>query len=233
MIELIQGDCNKIEIKNKYDFVISDLPYNTNFAKWDKGVKPNEVFNFNAKGFVLFCVQPLTSELVLGNIKKYKYDIVWRKNTYKSNSFKTRVGRQHETILIFGDLPYNPQMVKRTDTEMKRLNYEQRKKYGYKNPSSVIDFDAINNRNGSRTGHPCEKPIELMEWLIKTYTNEGDTIFDPYMGSGTTAIACMNTNRNFIGVELDEHYFAIAKKRVEEKRKEKENVAQTLFNESN
>lgn len=233
MIELIQGDCNKIEINHNYDYVISDLPYNTGFAKWDKGVKPNEVFDFDAKGFVLFCVQPLTSELVLGNIKNYKYDIVWRKNTYKSNSFKTRVGRQHETILIFGDLPYNPQMVKRTESEMKRLNYEQRKKYQYKNPSSVVDFDAINNRNGSRTGHPCEKPIELMEWLIKTYTNEGDTILDPYMGSGTTAIACMNTNRNFIGVELDEHYFAIAKKRVEEKRKEKENTTQTLFNKPN
>ena len=228
MIQLIKGDCNKVEIP-KYDIVISDLPYNTNFAKWDNGVKPNEVFNFDAKGFVLFCVQPLTSELVLGNIKNYKYDIVWRKNTYKSNSFKTRVGRQHETILIFGDLPYNPQMVKRTETEMKRLNYQQRKKYQYKNPSSVIDFDAINNRNGSRTGHPCEKPIELMEWLVKTYTNEGDTILDPYMGSGTTAIACMNTNRNFIGIELDEHYFAVAKKRVEENKKGLD--APTLFNE--
>lgn len=212
--QVFLGDCNKIEIKNKYDYIISDLPYNTNFANWDKGVNPNEVFNFNAKGYVLFCVQPLTSELVLSNIKNYKYDIVWRKNTYKSNSFKTRVGRQHETILIFGDLPYNPQMVKRTETEMKRLNYEQRGKYAYKNPSSVIDFDAINNRNGCRTGHPCEKPIELMEWLIKTYTNEGDTIFDPYMGSGTTGVACKNLNRNFIGIEKDENYFKIAEQRI-------------------
>lgn len=229
MIELIKGNCNKVDIKNKYDFVISDLPYNTNFAKWDKNVKPNEVFNFKAKGYVLFCVQPLTSELVLGNLKEYKYDIVWRKNTYKSNSFKTRVGRQHETILIFGDLPYNPQMVKRTEKEMQRLNYEQRKKYAYKNPGSVIDFDAINNRNGSRTGHPCEKPIELMEWIIKTYTNEGDIVLDPYMGTGTTGVACNNLGRNFIGIEQDENYFNIAKKRLEEKKEEKDLTAGTLF----
>ena len=230
MIQLIQGDCNKVKIP-KYDIVISDLPYNTNFAKWDKGVKPNNVFNFKAKGFVLFCVQPLTSELVLGNIKNYKYDIVWRKNTYKSNSFKTRVGRQHETILIFGDLPYNPQKIKRTEKEMQRLNKEQRAKMQYKNIGSVLDFDAINSRNGSRTGHPCEKPIELMEWLVKTYTNEGDTILDPYMGSGTTMVACQNTNRNGIGIELDQHYFAIAKKRVEENKKELD--APTLFNSTN
>ena len=213
-----QGDCNKVEIKEHYDYLISDLPYNTNFAKWDKGVKPNEVFNFNAKGFVLFCVQPLTSELVLSNIKQYKYDIVWRKNTYKSNSFKTRVGRQHETILIFGNLPYNPQMTKRTDKEMDRLNYEQRKKYSYKNPGSVIDFDAINNRTGIRTGHPCEKPLELMEWIIKTYTNEGDTILDPYMGSGSTGVACKKLCRNFIGIERDKRYFEIAKNRINEYR---------------
>ena len=215
MIKLYKGNCNEVDIKEQYDYVISDLPYNTNYAKWDKGVKPNEVFNFNAKGFVLFCVQPLTSELVLGNVKKYKYDIVWRKNTYKSNSFKTRVGRQHETILIFGDLPYNPQMIKRTDTEMKRLNYEQRKKYAYKNPSSVIDFDAINNRNGNRTGHPAEKPIKLMEWLINTYTNKGDTILDPYMGTGTTGVACKKLGRNFIGIEKDPQYYAVAVARVD------------------
>lgn len=216
MIKIYKGNCNEIDIKYKYDYVVSDLPYNTNFAKWDKDVKPNEVFNFNAKGFILFCVQPLTSQLVLSNIKKYKYDIVWRKNTYKSNSFKTRPGRQHETILIFGDLPYNPQMTKRTEKEMQRLNYEQRKKYAYKNPGSVIDFDAINNRNGSRTGHPAEKPIELMEWLINTYTNECDTILDPYMGSGTTGVACVNLNRNFIGIEMDDNYFEIAKQRIEQ-----------------
>lgn len=208
--ELIQGDCNLIENIPNYDYIISDLPYNTNYASWDKGVKANEVFNFKAKGYVLFCVQPLTTELIASNIKQYKYDLVWSKNCYKSNSFKTRPGRQHETILIFGDLPYNAQLIKRSEKEMQRLNYEQRQKYKYKNPGSVLFFDAINNRNGSRTGHPAEKPVELMEWLIQTYTNEGDVIFDPYMGSGSTGVACKNTNRNFIGIEKDENYFNIA-----------------------
>ena len=216
MIKLYKGNCNEVEIKEHYDYVISDLPYNTNYAKWDKDVKPNEVFNFNAKGFVLFCVQPLTSQLVLGNIKNYKYDIVWRKNTYRSNSFKTMVGRQHETILIFGKLPYNAQKIKRTEKEMQRLNKEQRTKMSFKNVGSVLDFEAINNRNKSRTGHPAEKPIELMEWLIKTYTNKGDTILDPYMGTGTTGVACKNLNRNFIGIEQDENYFNIAVSRTNE-----------------
>jgi len=224
---LYKGDCNKINITENYDYVISDLPYNTNYASWDKGVKPHEIFdNFKARGYILFCVQPLTTELILSNIKNYKYDIIWCKNTYKSNSFKTRPGRQHESLLIFGDLPYNVQMIKRTQQEMQRLNYEQRQKYQYKNPGSVVFFDAINNRKRDRTGHPAEKPIELMDWIIKTYTNEGDTVLDPYMGTGTTGIACLKNNRKFIGIEKEDEYFEIAEQRINIVNENKDNLSE-------
>jgi len=213
-IQLYYSDCKELIDKLEFDCIISDLPYNTNYAKWDKGLNPNFVFKFKAKGYVLFAVQPLTSQLIVSNLENYKYDLVWCKNTYKSNSFKTRPGRQHETILIFGDLPYNAQMIKRTETEMQRLNYEQRAKYEFKNPASVLFFDAINNRNGKRTGHPAEKPVKLMQYLIKTYTNENDIIFDPYMGTGTTAIACLYENRKFIGIEKELKYYEIAVNRV-------------------
>jgi len=210
---LFHGDCFSFSIP-EYDYIISDLPYNTKYADWDKGFNANKFFDMKAKGYVLFAVQPLTSELIMANKKQYKYDLVWCKNCYKSNSFKTRPGRQHETILIFGNLPYNAQMTKRTETEMQRLNYEQRKKYQYKNPGSVLFFDAINNRNGNRTGHPAEKPLDLMEWIIKTFTNEGDTIFDPFMGTGTTGVACLKNNRKFIGIEKEKQYFDIASERL-------------------
>ena len=210
---LFHGDCFSFSLP-EYDYIISDLPYNTKYADWDNGFNANKFFKIKAKGFVLFAVQPLTSELIMANKKQYKYDLVWSKNCYKSNSFKTRPGRQHETILIFGDLPYNAQMTKRTVTEMQRLNYEQRKKYQYKNPGSVLFFDAINNRNGSRTGHPAEKPLDLMEWIVKTYTNEGDTVLDPFMGTGTTGVACLKNNRKFIGIEKEKQYFDIASERL-------------------
>ena len=211
--QVFLGDCFDIPIP-KYDYIISDLPYNTGYADWDKGFNANKFFQMKAKGFVLFAVQPLTSELIMANKKQYKYDLVWSKNCYKSNSFKTRPGRQHETILVFGDLPYNAQLTQRTEKEMQRLNYEQRQKYKYKNPGSVLFFDAINNRNEQRTGHPAEKPLDLMDWIIKTYTNEGDIILDPFMGSGTTGVACLKNNRNFIGIEKDENYFKIAEQRM-------------------
>lgn len=207
MIKLYKGNCNEVEIKEHYDYVISDLPYNTNYAKWDKDVKPNEVFNFKAKGFILFCVQPLTSELVLGNIKNYKYDMVWRKNTYRSNSFKTMVGRQHETILVFGKLPYNAQKIKRTEKEMQRLNKEQRPRMQFKNVGSVLDFEAINNRNKNRTGHPAEKPIVLYDWIFKEFAKPTDKILDTHLGSGSSRIAANKAGLDFVGFEIDEDYF--------------------------
>ena len=206
MFTLHNGDCLQIMPTLQYDVIITDAPFDTGSASWDDDVAMKIEF-YKA---IIFCVQPLTSRLVLKHEKIFKYDLVWNKNFYKSNSFKTRPGRKHETILVFGDLPYNPQMIKRSNSEMKRLNKVQREKYPYKNPSSVLDFDVLNNRNSKRTGHPCEKPVDLMEWLILTYTNPNDVILDPFMGSGTTIEAAERTGRNSIGIEKDEGIFQTA-----------------------
>jgi len=210
MYQLYNGDCLEIMPTLQYDVIITDAPFDTGSKHWDD----DSVMKIEIKKGIVFCVQPLTSRLVLKHEKIFKYDLVWNKNFYKSNSFKTRPGRKHETILVFGDLPYNPQMIKRSGSEMKRLNKVQREKYPYKNPSSVLDFDVLNNRNSKRTGHPCEKPVDLMEWLILTYTNPSDVILDPFMGSGTTIEAAERTGRNSIGIEKDEGIFQTAVLRI-------------------
>jgi len=210
--ELHHGDCLEImpRLVERFDILITDPPYNTKFFKYDD----DSVMGIELLRAVVFCVQPMTTDFIAGNRKHFKYDLVWNKNFYKSNSFETRPGRKHETILIFGDLPYNPQITKRSHHEMQRLNRLQRQKYRYKQPGSVLDFDVVNNRNSNRTGHPCEKPLPLMLWLVKTYSSPGDVILDPFMGSGTTGVAAIRTGRHFVGIEKDAGYFKIAEQRI-------------------
>jgi site-specific DNA-methyltransferase (adenine-specific) len=180
----------------------------------------------------------------------FKYEWVWNKVVPTNHlNAKRQPMRLHENICVFykKQCTYNRQMTdkpkeyQRPNRKLVKDAFYETKNYGdakrgfaedsdytKTNPKTIIEFS---NGNGySKKGnHPTQKPTALMEYLILTYTNEGETVLDNTMGSGTTAIACMNTSRNFIGIELDESYFAIAKKRVEEKRKEKENTAGTLF----
>jgi site-specific DNA-methyltransferase (adenine-specific) len=232
-IKLIQGDCleKMKEIPDgSIDAIITDPPYGTTACKWDavipldamweqlkRIIKPNGAI-------VLFGSQPFTSALVMSNIKMFKYNWVWDKKIPSGMSYaRYQPMRQHEDVVVFcdGRTTYNAQktlrnkpikgggMSKGETTNNQNLK-ALKKTYTHKNPTTLISFDKV--RRGSV--HPTQKPVALMEYLIKTYTNEGETVLDFTMGSGSTGVACINTNRNFIGIELDEGYFKIAQDRI-------------------
>lgn len=258
MIQLIQGDCliEMKNIPDKsIDAIICDLPYGTTACKWDS-ILPldklwseyNRIIKDNG-AIVLFASQPFTTILISSNIKKYRYNWVWNK-LFGSNFGNVNIMplKFHEDICVFYSKKptYNKQMTKRekpidarkwkNDKKHSNVNLQgiknqqgTSKLYEYKNPTSILEFCSVaGDCNNLNRVHPTQKPVELMEYLIKTYTNEDETVLDNTMGSGSTMLACQNTNRNGIGIELDEHYFAIAKKRVEENKKELD--APTLFN---
>lgn len=255
MIDLIKGDCLQ-EMQNipdkSIDAIICDLPYGTTQNKWDSIINLDLLWSaykrvIKDNGVVILTAsQPFTTTLIQSNLDWFKYDLVWHKRTPAGvlNAKKMPL-RTHEQILFFyKNLPtYNPIKTPakhKCGVKFHRVNstnYRTTEKIvEYKDkdmryPTSVVDITGVVNSSKEKVKHPTQKPIKLMEWLVKTYTNKNETVLDNTMGSGTTAIACMNTNRNFIGIELDEHYFAIAKKRVGEKRKEKDNEAPTLFSE--
>lgn len=189
-------------------------------------IKPNGAI-------VLFGSQPFTSALVMSNPKMFKYEWVWDKKIPSGMSFaKSQPMRQTECISVFceGKTTYNPQMVKRdkpikgggmtpSDSAMTNGYKALKKTYEYKNPTTLISFDKI--RKNSL--HPTQKPVALLEYLIKTYTNEGETVLDFTAGSGTTGIAAINTNRNAILIEREPEYCEIAKERIAEIERRKNN----------
>ena len=242
--ELWQGDCLELmnDIPEKsVDCIITDLPYGTTQCKWDTIIpfeplwkQYNRIIKDNG-AIVLFGTEPFSSHLRLSNLKNYKYDWIWDK--VKGTGFlnaKRQPMRNHELISVFykKQCTYNPQktyghkMKKsyrskdlQTDVygEMKNdYTYESTERY----PRSIQVF-STDTQNSSL--HPTQKPVALIEYLIKTYTNDGELVFDSCMGSGTTGVACINTNRKFIGIELDEKYFEIAKERIENTYNQKEN----------
>ena len=235
--ELWQGDCLELmnDIPEKsVDCIITDLPYGTTQCKWDTIIpfeplweQYNRIIKDNG-AIVLFGTEPFSSHLRLSNLKNYKYDWIWDK--VKGTGFlnaKRQPMRNHELISVFykKQCTYNPQktyghkMKKsyrskdlQTDVygEMKNdYTYESTERY----PRSIQVF-LTDTQNSSL--HPTQKPVALIEYLIKTYTNDGELVFDSCMGSGTTGVACINTNRRFIGIELDNNYFEIAKNRISE-----------------
>jgi site-specific DNA-methyltransferase (adenine-specific) len=236
-IELIQGDCleKMKDIPNKsIDMILCDLPYGTTACKWDT-IIPFELMWVELKRIIkpknailLFGNEPFTSALVCSNLSDFKYRWDWDKKIPSGMSYaRFRPMQQSEDICVFssggGIVNYYPQMVLR-DKPIKAggmvesqsafsKGYKALKKtYEYKNPTTLIQFDKI--RKGSL--HPTQKPVALLEYLIKTYTVEGETVLDFTMGSGSTGIACKNLNRSFIGIELDPEYFKIAEKRINE-----------------
>ena len=213
------------------DMILCDLPYGTTQNKWDSIIPLDrlwEQYERVIKGdgaIVLTSMQPFTSKLISSNMKLFKYEIIWDKKL--STGFlnaKKQVLRRHENILIFykKQCTYNPQMTAGKPYD-KGISYDESSNYGKqvpvrllnetgdRYPTSIIEFSNADRRNKQ---HPTQKPTSLFEYLIKTYTNENEIILDNCMGSGTTAIACINTNRNYIGFEKDTTYFEIAKKRI-------------------
>ena len=237
MVDLLQGDCLELmkQIPDKsIDMILCDLPYGKTQCKWDVIIPFEELwsqYNRIVKengAVVLFGTEPFSSLLRLSNIKNFKYDWIWDK--VKGTGFlnaKKQPMRNHEIISVFykKQCLYNPQ--KTTGHNLKksfRASYLQTDVYGRMNndyfyqsteryPRSIQIF-STDMQNSSF--HPTQKPVALLEYLIKTYTNEGETVLDNCMGSGSTGVACVNTRRNFIGMELEEKYFEIAKKRIEE-----------------
>lgn len=240
--KLYNGDC--LEVMDKliednivFDAIITDLPYGTIKNSWDKIIPFNDMWSRLNKlikpngAIVLFGNEPFTSELICSNLKGFKYRWDWNKKIPSGVGYaKYRPMQQTEDISVFtknGEKTiYNPQMIKR-DKPIKSggnklkenscstlvgidTTKEYKKTYEYKNPVTLIEFDKI--RKGSV--HPTQKPVKLLEYLIKTYTNENEIVLDFTMGSGSTGVACMNTNRRFIGIELDKKYFDISINRI-------------------
>jgi site-specific DNA-methyltransferase (adenine-specific) len=232
MFELMKGDCLELMKRipdNSVDMILCDLPYGTTQNKWDSIIPFDglwaEYKRICRGAVVLTAAQPFTSALVMSNAAWFKQALVWKKNIASNflNANRQHLMR-HEDILVFSAKKptYNKQMgtgkaytQKRSGRDDTGDNYgaigerTDTVNDGARNPISVLEFDREVGM------HPTQKPIALMEYLIRTYTNEGMTVLDNCMGSGTTGVACANTGRKFIGIEMDEKYFEIAKNRVE------------------
>lgn len=238
MIELIQGDCLEVMKKiqsGSIDLILTDPPYGTTACKWDsvipfdlmweqlhRIIKPNGAI-------VLFGSEPFSSYLRMSNIKNYRYDWIWNKTKGGGFALANKIPlKRHECLSVFyKKMPvYNPQKTtapeylidkRKTINNSKSISIVspvqkgaiRKKDDGTRFPTSSLNFSSV-----SMGMHPTQKPIELMEYLIKTYTNEKEIVLDFTMGSGSTGVACVNTNRSFIGIELDKNYFEIAKKRI-------------------
>ena len=238
MIDLYNGDC--LEVMDKLiadgvvvDAIITDPPYGTTACKWDTVIPFDEMWLRLNKlikpngAIVLFGSEPFSSALRMSNIKNYKYDWKWEKS--KATLFtlaKKRPLKSDEDIIIFYEkqTTYNPQMTigkpykGRNNTEKhKILKGEWIIKQGNRSDNKGFRYPRTNLKipNENKIGqHPTQKPVALMEYLIKTYTNEGELVLDFTCGSGSTLVGCLNTNRRCIGIELDEKYFKIASERI-------------------
>lgn len=181
---------------------------------------------------VLFGSQPFTSALVMSNVKWFKCEWIWQKN--RPSNFgvaKYHPMKEHESIVVFGNkrIKYNPILEERKGSGKNRVKYKINPSTKTDNYGASLQYQTVAREYGdlrlpasiqkfnTNTGlHPTQKPVALLEYLVKTYTNEGDTVLDNTFGSCTTGVACLNTNRNFIGIEMDDKYFEVAKNRIEQ-----------------
>jgi DNA modification methylase len=232
MITLYHGDCLKEMSKipdGSVDMILADLPYGTTDCKWDNVIpfeplwahywrvlKPNGAV-------VLFGSEPFSSHLRMSQIKHFKYDWVWKKPRGSAfYLFKYMPLNDYEVVSIFyRKTPlYNPQLTEGKPFKNKRGSNPEiyrsttaasnNENSGFRYPKRIIEFGMV----GKGSVHPTQKPVALLEYLIKTYTLEGETVLDNTMGSGSTGVACVNTGRKFIGIEMDDKYFAIAQERI-------------------
>lgn len=242
MINLMQGDCIEL-MKNipdeSIDMILCDLPYGITKCKWDCvfPLRPlwrqyNRIIK-STGAIVLFGSGMFTASLMMSNKEMWKYNLIWEKTTPTGFlNAKIMPLRSHEDIVVFGNgkITYNPQKTfghkRKVSTAEHKRNCRETEDYGKHGPStydsteryprSVLKFKTDKQKCSL---HPTQKPVALLEYLIKTYTNEGETVLDNCMGSGSTGVACLNTGRNFVGIEVDQQYFDIAKNRIEEAEK--------------
>ena len=241
MMDLIKGDCLEVMKtipSGSIDAIITDPPYGTTACKWDSVIdfdlmweQLNRIIKPNG-AIVLFGSEPFSSLLRCGNLKGFKYDWIWQKTRFTGNLNAKRMPlKAHEIVSVFNCkgyyFPQKTQAPEHLIDKRKTINnskvkagggFNGSKEYinirtkdnGTRYPTTIQKFKNPNNKSL----HPTQKPIELMEYLIKTYTNENETVLDFTMGSGSTGVACKNTNRNFIGIEMDDNYFDIATERI-------------------
>lgn len=234
-LTLWQGDCLDLMRgipDGSVDMVLTDPPYGTTQCKWDSVIpfepmwdQLNRIIKSNG-AIVLFGSEPFSSALRMSNIKNYKYDWVWEKEQGVNFQLcKKQPLKVHETISVFSYKSHNYYPQGLIPCDIKKSNkgksgnighlYSERKRKEYKQewtnyPTTIQKF------NRERGLHPTQKPVALLEYLIKTYTHEGEIVLDFTMGSGSTGVACLRTGRKFIGIEKDEKYFSIAEKRITE-----------------
>jgi site-specific DNA-methyltransferase (adenine-specific) len=243
--QVIQGDCLEVmkDIPDKsVDMILCDLPYGTTACKWDTIIPFEPLWEQYKRiikdngAIVLTASQPFTSALVMSNPKWFRYEIIWEKERPTNIFFvKKQIAKVHENIVIFykHQPKYNPQMEKSMGVNRKlydgneskthpRQKYQSSEDYNYeiRYPRSVQKI----NRQNSIAKHPTQKPVALFEYLIKTYTNEGDLVLDNCAGSFTTAIASENLKRNWICIEKEAEYCAIGEKRINENRERLLNI---------
>lgn len=242
--EIYHMDClegMKLIPNKSIDMILCDLPYGTTANKWDIVIPFEELWLeyeriIKDSGVItLFSSQPFTTDLINSNRKLYRYEIIWDKEYGTDFQLANKKPmKAHENIQVFykKQPTYNPQrtlrdkVVDTTGWQQNKRNKDHnnfhsseniKKKYEYKNPTTVIRYNMANGEcNNSKRVHPTQKPLFVLEWLIKTYSNENELVLDNCMGSGSTAIAALNTNRKFIGFESEEKYINIANKRIEE-----------------
>ena len=241
MIDLRCGDCLELmkDIPSgSIDLILTDPPYGTTNCKWDTIIPFEPLWKQYKRiikkngAIVLFGAEPFTSMLICSNISWFKYNWIWQKDKATGHlNAKKQPMRTVETISVFykNQCVYNPQLDKKpkknirpATTKRKNIqNYGSMDKESVRGipidmsyPKDILSFRGCFGDKG-KSNHPTEKPVALLEYLVKTYTNDGETILDNCMGSGSTGVACVNTGRNFIGIELDEGYFQIAKERIE------------------
>jgi len=231
---LLHGDCLELMEcipDGSVDMICCDLPYGVTAPVWDKHINIIELWEHYRRVLgidgtvVLFSAQPFTTKLITSNQSNFRYCWYWIKNQGTNFFHAKRMPiRKVEEICVFGKGKYNPQITSghiptnsakgwsngKTYHGTNTRDYEGGKTTRY--PVNILEFPGVDNY--SRV-HSSEKPVKLIEYLIKTYTNEGDTVLDNCMGSGTAGVACKNLGRNFIGIELDKEYFELATKRIE------------------
>ena len=239
-IEIMQ---NLIKQGVKVDAIITDPPYGTTACKWDSVIPFEPMWDCLHKlikdngAIVLFGSEPFSSALRMSNIKYYKYDWVWDKMKGRQPYLaKIQPMKSHENISVFAKnkTVYNPQMelakkenmrdgIKNSNKGCHNSIWGEQKEYhknndleNFRYPKTIISISGQSNEIHHKRLHPTQKPVALLEYLIKTFTNEGETVLDFTMGSGSTVVACKNLNRKFIGIELDKKYFEIAEKRISE-----------------
>ncbi len=235
---LLKGDCLELMKSipdGSVDMVLADLPYGTTACRWDTRIPFEPLWKElhrickPSAAMAMFGSEPFSSLMRLSNFKYYKYDWVWLKERGQNfASAKKQFMRAHEIVSVFylKQPTFNPQMTASIPSNIRKPQYHiahHSEVYGMnKMPSKDYDptkryplsFGKFSGGRARDKNHPTQKPVALLEYLIKTYTNEGDTVLDPTMGSGSTGVACKNLNRKFIGIEMDDKYFDIAQQRI-------------------